>query len=302
MKTKLTLILIGICFALNAQQVPRVTPSGIGYLEYLPKDYKTTTKTYPLLIFLHGSGEVGNGTTDINKVKSNGPPRLIQAGHDMCFNGECFIVISPQLAPHKGGWWPDVQKALYEHILANYRIDKNRIYLTGLSLGGQGVYIGLAETPDIFAAGVVVCGFGNSQSSNIAKRNIPVWALHGDKDGTIKYGDGWTEFMRTQWYAKDFLKKEIAEQKWTQYVGVGHNAWDKAYTTDHSAQDPNIYEWLLSKTKGIPTPTEPPIVEPPKPTTTGIFINGTKYVVPNDCTGQAIGTVYNSSGTLKICP
>lgn len=233
----------------------KITSSGIGYLEHLPPDYKTSTKTYPLIIFLHGAGEVGNGTTELYKVKGVGIPKLIQAGADMCSNGECFIVISPQLPAGKGGWWPDVQKGIYDHVLANYRVDKSRIYLTGLSLGGNGVYMGLAETADIFAAGVVVAGFGNSKACNIAARNIPVWAFHGEKDATIKYGDGLTEFNRISWCDV----KTTGELKWTMFKDAPHAIWDQVY----ALSSPNIYEWLLSKRKGVETVVLPPIAAPP---------------------------------------
>ena len=79
-----------VCFfhSAQSQQTARMTPNNTGYLEYLPSDYSTNpTKKYPLLIFLHGSNETGNGSpVDLEKVKTNGPPQLIQSGSTMCFN------------------------------------------------------------------------------------------------------------------------------------------------------------------------------------------------------------------------
>src|SRR5688572_26526163 len=94
------LFLAGITHT-QAQQVPKMAPSGRGYLEYLPPGYSTSTELYPCIIFLHGSGERGSGSaTDLAKVTGNGPPKHIKNGHTMCFtvNGktECFIVLSPQ--------------------------------------------------------------------------------------------------------------------------------------------------------------------------------------------------------------
>ena len=255
--------LMSICaFAImaqsHAQQTARTTTNGTGYLEYLPPDYATnTTKKYPVLIFLHGLGERGNGSVaDLQKIKSNGPPKLIQAGNTMCFmvNGvqECFIVISPQLGSGYGGWWANVLQPIFDYVLngpQNYRIDKSRVYLTGLSLGGQGVYIGLGETTDIFAAGVVIAGFNNGNGCTISSRKIPVWGFHGESDGTIPYANGLAEFNLI---GACTSPAPTAQLKWTNYPGVGHNSWDKAYTTDHSVQSPlNVYEWLLSKKKSI---------------------------------------------------
>jgi predicted peptidase len=254
LKILTTLLFVSsLCFG---QQTAKVTPAGTKYLEYLPSDYATSGKNYPLLIFLHGLGERGS---DLNKVKVNGPPKLIEQGNKMCFSGECFIVISPLLSGNNGDWYPNYQREIFEHVLANYRIDKSRIYLTGLSLGGKGVYIGVSQIPDIFAAGLVLAGYGNSEGCELAKRLIPIWAIHGEKDGTIQYGNGWTEFMRTQWCAKDKLNITTAEQKWTMVPGAGHDVWTQYYN------DPSVYEWLLSKKKGVvdAPPVIPPVIEPP---------------------------------------
>jgi gliding motility-associated-like protein len=243
----------------NAQltQTPRMTTGGSGYLEYLPPDYATNpSRKYPILFFLHGTGETGSGSpSDLNKVKNAGPPQKIQGGHNMCFtvNGveECFIVISPQLGPSKGGWWPNIQGEIFDYVLNgphNYRIDRNRIYLTGLSLGGQGVYMGAGDSnlPDIFAAASPIAAFANGNGCNISARKIPMWGFHGQSDGTIQYGAGWTEFHRILWCTTPL---PTAEYIWTPYPGVGHNAWDNAFRTDHSLHNPNLYEWLLSKSK-----------------------------------------------------
>jgi hypothetical protein len=107
----------------SAQQTARMTSGGTGYLEYLPAGYAANpTKKYPAIIFLHGAGETGSGSpADLEKVKSNGPPKLIQAGNNMCFtvNGqqECFIVLSPQLSPGAGGWWPSIQQSFLDYVM-----------------------------------------------------------------------------------------------------------------------------------------------------------------------------------------
>ena len=250
------LVFFGSIILAYPQQNAKMTPDGVGYLEHLPSDYTTnTSRQYPVIIFLHGAGEVGNGSpSDLNKLKIYGPPKLIDQGHPMCFtvNGveECFIVISPQLRPDAGGWWPSILTGFFDYILngsQNYRIDRNRVYLTGLSLGGEGVYIGLGETPDVFAAASVIAGFNNGNGCTISARKIPVWGFHGLLDTTVPYTAGLTEFSRIGWCTTPV---PTAELKWTSYVGIGHNSWDNAYTADHSIQTPNLYEWFLSKSKG----------------------------------------------------
>src|ERR1051326_5174670 len=98
----------------------------IDYLLYLPKEYgKEAEKKWPLLIFLHGSGESGK---DIEKVKVHGPPKLIAAGKEFP-----FLVLSPQ-SPG-GGWNVEVLNGLLDEILQKYTVDEDRVYLTGLSMG-----------------------------------------------------------------------------------------------------------------------------------------------------------------------
>jgi len=265
-----------VCFALlllTAQaslaqlvQTPRVTPQGTGYLEYLPPDYATnTSRTYPLIIFLHGAGEMGTGSaSDLEKLKVGGPPKEIKNGSNMCFtvNGvqECFIVVSPQLNYGPGGWWASILEPFFNEILhgtKNYRIDPTRVYLTGLSMGGQGTYIGLGQTTDIFAAAAVISGFDNSSGCTISARKIPVWGFHGTSDGTIPYDIGLNNFNAI---VNCTNPVPAAELKWTAYAGVGHNAWDNAYTTDHSVQSPlNVYEWFLTKNKGVKSNVTPTV-------------------------------------------
>jgi gliding motility-associated-like protein len=251
---------IDLCIA---QLTARMTAGGNGYLEKLPPDYATNpTRKYPVLFFLHGTGEVGNGSpTDLNKLKVNGIPKIIEGRHTMCFtvNGiqECFIVISPQLRPGLGGWWPSLLNDVFDYVLngaRNYRIDKNRVYLTGLSLGGQGVYIGVGDSavPDIFAAGAPVSGFGNGNGCRISSRKIPMWGFHGTSDGTIFYGTGLSEFNNI---GNCTSPTPTAELKWTPYSGLGHNIWENyAYRTDNNLHTPNLYQWLLTKSKNsLPT-------------------------------------------------
>ena len=113
-----------------------------------------------------------------------------------------------------------------------YSIDPQRIYLTGLSMGGYGTWDLLARKPDLFAAGVPVCGGGDeSTAEKFAK--VPVWVFHGDKDTAVPVGRSRTMV--------EALKKAGGHPKYTEYAGVGHNPWDKAYA------DPKLMNWLFKQ-------------------------------------------------------
>jgi gliding motility-associated-like protein len=248
---------LSVAIQSNAQQTARMTSGGTGYLEKLPPDYSTNpTKKYPLLFFLHGAGETGSGSpTDLEKVKLHGPPYLIEHGSTMCFivNGveECFIVISPQLG-NQGGWWTSILNDVFNYVLTgpqNYRIDLSRVYLTGLSLGGWGVYIGAGDpaVPDIFAAAAPVSAFSNGNGCTLSSRKIAMWGFHGESDGTIPYGNGLSAFNNTVFCT---TPSPMAELKWTSYPGKGHDIWENfAYRTDNNLHTPNLYQWLLTKSK-----------------------------------------------------
>src|SRR5690606_4540857 len=166
----------------------------LGFLEYKPAEYdpKGSTK-YPIIIFLHGIGERGNGTTDLKRVACCGLPRIIKLGHKMRFtwNGktETFLVLSPQ-CPTKYGMWPaQYVEDLISYAKTNLSIDTNRIFLTGLSMGGGGTYryisTNSADQPKKLAAAATICSpctFSNGRYP--VEANLPVWSFHAADDPT----------------------------------------------------------------------------------------------------------------------
>ena len=122
----------------------------IDYLLYLPSDYEKN-ESWPLLLFLHGSGERGD---DLEKVKKHGPPKLIEAGKQFP-----FVVVSPQ-CPKDRRWEPIELVALLDDLITRYKIDQDRIYVTGLSMGGFGTWRLAAYAPEKIAAIAPVCGGG----------------------------------------------------------------------------------------------------------------------------------------------
>ncbi|MEX2044855.1 MAG: prolyl oligopeptidase family serine peptidase [Opitutus sp.] len=212
---------------------------GYKYLMALPEDYGSDAgKRWPLLLFLHGSGERGD---DIWLVAKHGPPKLLresQAGPAARMLAEHFIVVSPQCP--KGVWWDtDTLLALLDEIIAKHRVDPARVYLTGLSMGGYGAWeLGTAH-PERFAAMVPICGGGNfltAYGSSIAKRealrSLGIWAFHGAKDETVPL----EESERMVAVMKRF---EVADVRLTIHPEAKHDSWTETYA------NPDLYDWML---------------------------------------------------------
>ena len=273
LKITLAIVILTVVGGYNAhaqQTIKHTKSSNIPYLEHLPADYKTSNKNYPLLIFLHGNGEKGDGSDAmVWDVAKNGPPKLIKNGHNMSFNvngkNYSFIVISPQLLYGTSNWPTNYIDEIVKYALANYRVDLSRIYLTGLSLGGGGVWRYSGINPDLFAAIAPIAGaqsLVNSYAKAMANENLPVWAFHGDADNVIDLS------ASTGWVDKINYFQPNPAARLTIYKGVGHNSWDRAYDTEHTYHSTNLYEWMLSHTKGnvaqpaLPAPVNlPPTVD-----------------------------------------
>lgn len=209
------------------------------YLLALPTGYAASgEKRWPLLLFLHGSGERGD---DVWLVAKHGPPKLLRSGADDAaakLLAENFIVVSPQCP--RGKWWDtDTVLALLDDLAARHRVDARRVYLTGLSMGGYGAWeVGLTQ-PERFAAIVPICGGGSSKpvlsaepARRKALRTLGVWAFHGAKDESVPLA----ESQRMV----DFLKKVGVEDiQLTVYPEAKHDSWTTTYA------NPELYTWLL---------------------------------------------------------
>jgi predicted peptidase len=191
------------------------------FLLYLPSDFGKEKKRWPLIMFLHGSGERGN---DLQKVKMHGPPKFVEQQTDFP-----FIVVSPQ-APAGGGWSPEVLNALLDEVIGQLPVDPDRMYLTGLSMGGYGTWALATEYPDRFAAIAPVCGAGDVDRV-CALKNVPVWAFHGAKDNVVP--------LKGDQETVDALKKCGGEVSLTVYPDAGHDAWTQTYA------NPDLYAWFL---------------------------------------------------------
>ena len=229
------LILAVMITTANGQQTVKTTPDGIGYLQYLPKGYNSNSKKYPVVISLHGIKEKGNTASNVMKVANVGLPKYIKLGQEYS-----FIVISPQLKTNMGRWTGDYVMKVIKHVKKQLRIDDSRIYLTGLSLGGGGVWSVATAYPNVFAAIVPICSGYNvsKEASKLAKEDVPTWGFHGDADRVV--GEGTTIKMINA--INQHKPSPLA--KLTIFPGMGHVIWDKVY------KQTNALDWMLSCRKG----------------------------------------------------
>ena len=194
----------------------------VNYIIKLPDNQK---EKFPLLVFLHGSGERG---TNLDLVKNHSPftyQNLMQKD---------VAILAPQCPENK--WWDT--NAIYEliqSITSKYNVDKSRIYLTGLSMGGWGTWKLATEHPELFAAVAPVCGVTDV---NILKnvevlQKMPIHIFHGALDDIVSPN------MSIEIYQK--LKKVNANCSLTIFPNDNHNSWDSTYS------DPKFYEWLFTQ-------------------------------------------------------
>ncbi len=229
----LVLILFQGCSAQNNSQLidaemETVVSESLSYYLYYPKDYKSEkNKKFPLLLFLHGGGESGDS---LSTIKSNGPPKLIVQGKQFP-----FLILAPQ-NPYKKKWWNTRAVAqLLDTIVENNRVDKNRVYLTGLSRGGSAAWEMAVQYPDKFAAMAVVCGMTPLPYANWIDKDLPIWVFHGDQDKSIPISESVNMV--------DKLKAMGYDVKFTIYEGVGHNSWENTYTNEE------LYSWFVKQRK-----------------------------------------------------
>lgn len=212
-------------------------PGNYPFQLFLPRGYLTDANArYPLLIFLHGSGERGD---DVAKVKVHGPPKI--ADRDPAFP---FLTVSPLLGTDQD--W-DIEKLdrLVDHISSTYRIDPSRVYLTGLSRGGHASWRWVIAEPKRFAAVAPVAGRGDADGA-CRLMDLPVWAFHGDRDDVVLPEGSFN-------MARAIRACGGRKARLTIYPDLGHNAWDPAY------DDPALYAWLLEQRLPAPAAAPAPV-------------------------------------------
>jgi hypothetical protein len=229
-----------------------------GFYEYLPEGYGSGSASYPLMVFLHGAGELGNGGSDLPLVLKNGPPKLINAGtfpNSFTVNGSTFsfIVLSPQFINVPSD---DDVDAIINYAKLHYRVDINRIYLTGLSMGGgitwdYAAYGGSGTGAAMLAAILPVSGaeeLDAPAAQHIASAKLPVYATHNQDDPTVP--SSYTVTNVDLINSSNPPPNPMAID--TIFPVSGHDAWTKTY--DPAFVNPriglNVYQWMLQFTRG----------------------------------------------------
>lgn len=214
----------------------------LDYWLFLPQSYSAKSdKKWPVIVFLHGSGERGNNLGELERVKVHGPPMMVEK--DPNFG---FIVVSPQCKANS--WWDwslDELNAMLDKVLADVKnADPDRVYLTGLSMGGLGSFTWVMEYPERFAAVAPICGGGVYQTSEGLSsekmqqlQNLPFWIFHGEDDHDVSV-------EQSKQMAAGLKAYGVKDVKLTTYPGVDHNSWTRTYA------NPELYKWFLQHRRG----------------------------------------------------
>ncbi len=195
----------------------------IGFLLYVPANYEEL-ESLPLVMFMHGMGERGD---DLDLVKKWGPPKKVTEGKEFP-----FILVSPQ-CPKDITWQPSHLVQVLDAIEGQLKVDKKRVYMTGLSMGGYATWGLLSTIPERIAAAVPICGGGKPATAE-SMVDVPIWAFHGTDDRVVG-------IERSQSMV-DAVNEAGGNAKLTSYDGVGHNSWSETYANQE------VYDWMLSKT------------------------------------------------------
>jgi predicted peptidase len=244
---------------------------GVNYWQYLPPPAQRGRP--PVLIFLHGWGErgIGGDASELSRVALHGPPLLVKRGSDLCFRARgrrsCFLMLAPQSTPGHDWYSPSLVPVVQAMIERARRLggDMRRVYLTGLSMGGNGTWwfagaIDFAHGGRLagtaLAAIVPIAGSGSDwEACNIVKAGVAVWAFHGAADQVVTPAgsiQGVAAVNRCGLTEKALL---------TIYPGVGHDSWTRTYdprsrfdprTGRPSPRGINIYQWLLEHRRRTP--------------------------------------------------
>ena len=238
MKSRIFVLIIMIsAFTLNAQNMQHegsfqgsvIRNVTMDYLLYLPDGFEANpNEHWPMLVFLHGSGERGN---DLEKVKTHGPPKLISQGMAMP-----FVVLSPQ-CPSNTDWDTETLFALIKRVASRYRVDEKRVYVTGLSMGGAATWDLAMAYPEYFAAIAPVCGpvSRNYPARAAALKDLPVMAFHGAMDDIVPVSGAEGMIKRLQ---------DIGNPaRIIIYPDANHDSWTKTY------DDPQLYKWFMEQVR-----------------------------------------------------
>ncbi len=255
MKSIIASLLMMSSFFVSAQDLSLYQKKEFAYkgqvllYRILYSDHYDRTKKYPLVLFLHGAGERGN---DNEKQLTHGAKLFIMEDARTKFPA---IVIFPQ-CPEEGFWGsvkvdrtksphsfgfdykePEPTSlassiALVKQVMKDERVDRSRVYVTGLSMGGMGTFEAVYRYPKLFAAAMPICGGGDAVHYNAKVKKTLFWVFHGADDAVVGVDNSRVMVDR--------LKAIGAKVKYTEYPGVNHNSWDNAFA------EPTFLSWMFS--------------------------------------------------------
>ena len=197
-----------------------------GYISWLPAGYeKDETKRWPLIVFLHGSGERGRNAEALRDTAF--AKRLLN-------DPQPAIVVAPQCPPDE--WWlTSALERFTDQMLKKYRVDPDRIYVTGMSMGGIAIWSWASANPGRFAALAPVCGAGDPDGAGRLSAT-QIWAFHGVKDPSVPVTE--SECMAAA------VRAAGGQAKLTLYPDAGHDCWNQAYA------EPDLFRWMLGQRRG----------------------------------------------------
>jgi predicted peptidase len=202
------------------------------FIVFVPMKYQPGSKP-PVMLFLHGSGE--RGYNNLDQMMAGIGPAIWKRKATLP-----FVIVLPQCTTNSN-WLvdgPDAQHALamFKQTQQEFGTDPDRVYLTGLSMGGSGTWSIAAKDPSAWAAIVPMCSRPDlANARKFTDARLPIWNFCGDKDRP--------ETVKANRDMHEALTKLNAPAKYTEYPGVGHNCWDNAYGTDE------LYTWLLEQSR-----------------------------------------------------
>jgi poly(3-hydroxybutyrate) depolymerase len=225
------------------------------YRLFVPKAYDGRTPL-PLVVFLHGAGE--RGTDNLKQIgnRANGAMVFAESKQNPC------LMAIPQCPPEKG-WYDATQRKhvprIIEEIRKGYRVDADRIYIAGISLGGNGTWVQLADNPGLYAAAVHICGWGAGQYDKF--KAVPIWAFHAADDPTVKV-KGTDDAVRE-------IRSAGGDPIYTRYEKGGHGSWVTAFRTQA------LVEWLFAQRRGARVVTGAPVLVIRQPSDGGAYVSPT---------------------------
>jgi predicted peptidase len=208
------------------------------YLLFVPKDYDKQKK-YPLVLWLHGGGSVGDDLQLLLRYGDKHGVRYFARPDNQ--SKYPSIIVAPQCPQNKSWGDPNSEQPttemrlvleILEKVQADYSIDGRRLYVTGISLGGYGTWDIIGRHPEMFAAAVPICGGGKTSKASLMVKTA-IWAFHGAQDEVVNVSESRKMIMA--------IRDAGGKPKYTEYNGVGHNSWERAFT------EQDLLPWMFAQ-------------------------------------------------------